>query len=64
MKAKEDYPIILTPAHVAEIMGCCKASAGRYIREANLELQRRGIIVNVIKNARIPRDKFFEIYGI
>jgi len=63
-KTKEDYPIVLTPSHVAEIMGCCKTSAGQYIKEANLELKKRGLLVNVIKNARIPRDRFFEIYGI
>ena len=63
-KTKEDYPIILTPTHVAEIMGCCSTSATKYINEANLELKRRGLLVNIIKNARIPRDRFFEIYGI
>lgn len=63
-KTKEDYPIILTPTHVAEIMGCCSTSATKYINEANQELKRRGLLVNIIKNARIPRDRFFEIYGI
>ena len=63
-KTKEDYPIVLTPAHVSEIMDCCNTSATKYINEANLELKRRGLLVNIIKNARIPRDRFFEIYGI
>jgi hypothetical protein len=63
-KTKEDYPIVLTPSHVAEIMDYCNTSATKYINEANLELKRRGLLVNIIKNARIPRDRFFEIYGI
>lgn len=63
-KTKEDYPIVLTPSHVAEIMDCCNTSATKYINEANQELKRRGLLVNIIKNARIPRDRFFEIYGI
>lgn len=65
-KSKEDYPIVLTTNHVVEIMDCSKTTAAQYIKAANAELKKRGIIspIDIAKNLRISRDKFFEIYGI
>lgn len=66
MKEKSDYPLVLTANHVSEIMGCAMSAARTYINTASSELRKRGKLppTDVVKNARIPRDLFFDIYGI
>lgn len=66
VKKKTDYPIVLTAEHVQEIMACSSTSARQYINVAAIELRKSGKLppTDVIRNSRIPRDLFFEIYGI
>ena len=65
-KEKHDYPIVLTTKHVQEIMECGVSSASVYIREASAYLKQQGKLapLHVVRNGRIPRDLFFEVYGI
>lgn len=65
-KNKFDFPIILTTKHVSEIMECSSTTAAKYINVASAELRKKGKLapIDVVKNLRIPRDAFFEIYGI
>ncbi len=64
IKTKDDYPIVLGVQHVQEIMDCSESSARNYIRVANKQLQKEGVMTDVIRLARIPRNQFFKIYGI
>ena len=65
-KEKIDYPIVLQAKDVMEIMACSSTTAAQYIKVASAKLKDQGKIppVDVIKNLRVPRDLFFEIYGI
>ena len=66
VKEKCDYPIVLTTKHVQEIMGCKATAAGKYIREASAVLKQQGKLapLHIVSKGRIPRDLFFEVYGI
>ncbi|MDO4927344.1 MAG: hypothetical protein Q3980_17030 [Turicibacter sp.] len=66
IKEKKDYPLVLTTKHVQEIMECGASSASVYIREASAYLKKQGKLapLHVVRNGRIPRDLFFEVYGI
>ncbi len=66
VKEKKDYPLVLTTKHVREIMECGASSASIYIRGASAYLKQQGKLVplHVVRNGRIPRDLFFEVYGI
>lgn len=65
-KEKTDYPIILTAKHVAEIMICSEPTARTYIKTANAKLVEQGkLSTAAISNiSRIPRDYFFQLFGI
>lgn len=47
-------------------MDCGESSASVYIREASAYLKQQGKLapLHVVRNGRIPRDLFFEVYGI
>lgn len=66
VKEKKDYPIVLSTKHVVEILGCSETTARQYINHASSILKQQGkvALVDVVRNARIPRDIFFDIYGI
>lgn len=66
IKEKKDYPIVLSTKHVVEILGCSETTARQYINHASAILKQQGkvALVDVVRNARIPRDLFFDIYGI
>ena len=66
VKEKHDYPIVLQNKHIREIMDCSESSASVYIREASAYLKQQGKLapLHVVRNGRIPRDLFFEVYGI
>ena len=63
---KEDYPLVLEAKHVVEILGVSETTAKKYIKEASLELKKQGKIPlnGVTRRVLIPRDLFFEVYGI
>lgn len=65
-KNKLDYPIVLKAKDIEEIMACKEDSARKYINIASAELRKRGKLppIDVVSNSRIPRDLFFEVYGI
>lgn len=66
IKEKGDYPIVLSTKHIVEILDCSETTARQYINQASSILRQQGklALVDVVRNARIPRDLFFEIYGI
>lgn len=66
MKEKSDYPIVLTTVHVQEIMQCSPTSARQYIKIVAAELKKAGKMppTDVVKRARVPRDFFFDFYGL
>ncbi len=66
MKDKSDYPIVLTTVHVQEIMQCSPTSARQYINVASIEIKKQGKIPpkDVVRRAIIPRDFFFDFYGL
>ena len=66
MKEKNDYPIVLTTVHVQEIMQCSPTSARQYINVASIEIKKQGKIPpkDVVRRAIIPRDFFFDFYGL
>lgn len=66
MKEKSDYPIVLTTVHVQEIMHCSPTSARQYIKVVAEKLKKVGKMppTDVVKSARVPRDFFFEFFGI
>ncbi|URZ15298.1 hypothetical protein [Clostridium felsineum] len=65
-KEKTDYPIVLTAKHVAEIMSCSEVTARTYIKTVNAKLTEQGKLSSnaISKISRVPRDYFFEIFGI
>lgn len=65
-KGKIDYPIVLQTKDVMEVMVCSSTTAAQYIKVASARLKEQGKIppIDVVKNLRISRDLFFEIYGI
>jgi hypothetical protein len=65
-KEKSDYPIMLGTGHVMILFDCSSTAASQYIKVASAKLREQGKIppIDVIKNLRIPRDLFFEVYGI
>ena len=65
-KEKADYSIVLQTKDVMEIMGCSSTTAAQYIKVASANLKNQGKIppIDVVKNLRIARDLFFEVYGI
>lgn len=65
-KEKADYPIVLQTKDVMEIMGCSSTTAAQYIKIASAKLKEQGKIppTDVVKNLRVSKNKFFEIYGI
>lgn len=66
VKEKSDYPIVLTVKHVQEIMGCGKTSAYQFVKMASAHMKQQGKIPpqDTVGRAIVPRDVFFEIYGI
>lgn len=66
VKQKSDYPLVLNTQHVMEIMGVQATAARTYIRQASAELKQQGKLapLYVVSKCRIPRDLFFEVYGI
>ena len=66
VKEKNDYPIVLSTRHVVEILECSETTARQYINHASTVLKQQGkvALIDVVRNARIPRDLFFEIYRI
>lgn len=66
VKEKHDYPIVLTGKHVAEIMDCSHPTASNYIKAALAELKKQGKLPLNAVSAKllVPRDLFFEVYGI
>ena len=66
IKEKKDYPLVLNTQHVMEIMGVQATAARTYIREASAYLKQEGKLapLYVVSKCRIPRDLFFEVYGI
>lgn len=66
IKEKNDYPIVLTPKHVKEIMDCSEPTARTYIKTANAKLKEEGKIpcLEVANISRVPRDYFFQMFGI
>lgn len=65
-KEKSDYPIMLGTSHVMALFECSSTTAAQYIKVASAKLREQGKIppIDVVKNLRIPRDLFFEVYGI
>ncbi len=65
-KEKTDYPIVLQTKDVMEIMGCSPTTAAQYIKIASAKLKEQGKIppIDVVKNLRVPKSLFFEVYGI
>lgn len=66
VKEKKDYPLVLKVEHVMEIMGVKRTAASAYIREASETMKAQGKLppLHVVSKSRIPRDVFFELYGI
>jgi hypothetical protein len=66
VKEKKDYPIVLTTRHVKEMMNCSEPTARVYIKTANARLKQEGKIpcLEVANIARVPRDYFFNMFGI
>jgi len=66
IKTKTEYPLVLTAKDVAEIMQCSTSAARNYISVASAELRNQGKLppVDVVRNARVPKDLFFNVYGI
>jgi hypothetical protein len=65
-KQKSDYPIVLQGKDVMELFDCSSTTAAQYIKIASAKLKEQGKVppIDVVKNLRIPRDLFFEVYGI
>ncbi len=66
VKEKHDYPIVLTVKHVQEIMGCGKTSAYEFVNIVSAHMKKQGKIPpkETVGRAVVPRDVFFELYGI
>lgn len=66
VKTKADYPLILTASDVQEIMNCKRTSAYQFINRASAYMKGKGQIPpkETVNRAVIPRDLFFELYGI
>lgn len=66
VKSKNDYPLVLTSKHVAEILDCSEPTARTYINQINASLKKEGKVTckDFARIARVPRDKFFEAFGI
>lgn len=65
-KEKHDYPIVLSVSDVQEIMGCGKTSAYEMVKVASAYMKKQGKTPpqETVRRAIIPRDVFFEMYGI
>lgn len=65
-KEKADYPIVLQTKDVMELFDCSSTTAAQYIKVASAKLKEQGKIapIDIVKNLRISRDLFFEVYGI
>lgn len=54
MKEKNEYPILLTAKHVAEIIGCSLRSAYNLMDETDFPLMKLGGL------KRVGRDEFYK----